>query len=83
LNSVTIRDAELPPILNSFVELFAGSQCYTVLDMYSGFDARTVHPDSRDLIAISTPLGLLRLTCLPQGFTNSRISEMYGVHITR
>jgi hypothetical protein len=71
LNSVTIRDAGLPPILDSFVEPFAGSQCYTVLDMCSGFDARTVHPDSRDLTAISTPLGLLRLTCLPQGFTNS------------
>lgn len=71
LNSITIRDAGLPPILDSFVEPFAGSQCYTVFDMLSGFDARTVHPKSRDLTAIQTPLGLLRLTCLPQGFTNS------------
>jgi hypothetical protein len=71
LNSITIRDAGLPPILDSFVEPFAGSQCYTVFDILSGFDARTVHPDSRDLTAIATPLGLLRLTCLPQGFTNS------------
>jgi transposase InsO family protein len=71
LNSITIRDAGLPPILDSFVEPFAGYQCYTVFDMCSGFDARTVHPSSRDLTAVSTPLGLLRLTCLPQGFTNS------------
>ena len=71
LNSITIRDAGLPPILDSFVEPFAGHQCYTVFDMCSGFDARKLHPDSRDLTAISTPLGLLRLTCLPQGFTNS------------
>src|ERR1700727_2812795 len=52
LNSITVRDAGLPPILDSFVEPFAGSQCYTVLDMCSGFDARTLHPDSRDLTAI-------------------------------
>jgi RNase H-like domain found in reverse transcriptase len=71
LNSITIRDAGLPPIVDSFVEPFAGHQCYTVMDMCSGFDARTLHPDSRDLTAVSTPLGLLRLTCLPQGFTNS------------
>ena len=71
LNSITIRDAGLPPILDGFVEPFAGGQCYTVFDMCSGFDARTLHPDSRDLTAVSTPLGLLRLTCLPQGFTNS------------
>jgi hypothetical protein len=71
LNSVTIRDAGLPPILDSFVEPFAGSQCYTSFDIRSGFDARIVHLDSRDMTAISTPLGLLRLTCLPQGFTNS------------
>ena len=71
LNSITIRDAGLPPILDSFVEPFAGSQCYTVFDILSGFDARTVHPNSRDMTAIATPLGLLRLTCLPQGFTNS------------
>jgi hypothetical protein len=71
LNSITIRDAGLPPILDEFVEPFAGSQCYTVMDMCSGFDARKLHPKSRDLTAVSTPLGLLRLTCLPQGFTNS------------
>jgi hypothetical protein len=27
--------------------------------------------DSRDLTAFATPLGLLRLTCMPMGYTNS------------
>ena len=71
LNKVTIRDAGLPPDLETFVEPFAGRACYTVLDLYWGFDARKVHPDSRDLTAFYTPLGALRITSLPTGFTNS------------
>lgn len=71
LNRVTIRDAGLPPILDDFVEPFAGRQCYTVFDLFWGFDARKVHPASRDLTAFFTPRGLLRITSLPMGFTNS------------
>jgi hypothetical protein len=71
LNKVTIRDAGLPPIVDDFIEPFAGRQCYTVFDLFWGFDARRVHPESRDLTAFLTPLGLLRLTSLPMGFTNS------------
>jgi hypothetical protein len=71
LNAVTIKEAGLPPNLDSFVEPFAGRQCYTVMDLYWGFDARKVHPESRDLTAFQTPLGLLRITSLPTGFTNS------------
>jgi hypothetical protein len=71
LNAVTIRDAGGPPILDDFVEPFAGRQCYTVFDLFWGFDARKVHPDSRDLTAFATPLGLLRLTSMPMGYTNS------------
>lgn len=71
LNRVTIRDAGLPPNLDGFVEPFAGRQCYTVFDLYWGFDARKVDVHSRDLTAFLTPLGLLRITSLPTGFTNS------------
>jgi hypothetical protein len=71
LNAVTIRDAEVPPVLDDFVEPFAGRQCYTVLDLFWGFHARKLHPSSRDLTTFYTPLGLLRITSLPMGFTNS------------
>jgi hypothetical protein len=71
LNKVSIRDAGLLPIVDDFVEPFAARQCYTVFDLFWGFDARIVHPQSRDLTAFYTPLGLLRLTCLPMGYTNS------------
>lgn len=71
LNKVTIRDAGLPPKLDDFVEPFAGCSCYTVADMFWGFYARKVDPKSRDLTSFQTPLGLLRITSLPMGFTNS------------
>ena len=71
LNKVTIRDAGQLPIVDDFVEGFAGRQCYTVFDLFWGFDARKVDPNSRDLTAFMTPLGLLRLTSLPMGYTNS------------
>ena len=71
LNKISIRDAGLPPILDDFVEPFAGRQCYTVFDLFWGFDARKVHPACRDLTAFLTPLGLLRITSMPTGYTNS------------
>lgn len=71
LNAITIRDAGLPPSLDDFVEPFAGRQCYTVLDLFWAFDARKLDPVSRDLTAFQSPLGLLRLTSMPMGFTNS------------
>lgn len=71
LNKVSIRDAGLLPIVDDFVEPYAGCQCFTVFDLFWGFDARIVHSKSRDMTAFYTPLGLLRLTALPMGYTNS------------
>lgn len=71
LNGVTVRDTGVPPILDEFVEAYAGRSVYSVLDMYWGFYARILDPKSRDLTAFQTPLGVLRITSLPMGFTNS------------
>jgi hypothetical protein len=71
LNKISIQDVGLIPIVDDFVESFAGAQCYTVFDLFWGFDACKMHPDSRNLTAFLTPLGLLRLTALPMGYTNA------------
>lgn len=71
LNKVTIKDAGLPPNLDEYVEVFAGSSVYTVLDLFSGYYGRKLDESSRDLTSFFTPLGLLRLTSLPIGFTNA------------
>jgi hypothetical protein len=71
LNQVTIRDTGGTDVLDDFVYEFAGRQCYTAFDLFWGFDARKIHPKSRELTAFMTPLGLLQITSLPTGFTNS------------
>jgi hypothetical protein len=71
INAVTVRDAMLPPNVDEFSEHVAGRPVCTLLDFLSGYDQITLHPASRDLTAIQTPLGLLRQTTLLQGATNS------------
>jgi len=71
LNSISVMDSGVPPILEEFVESFAGRAVYSVLDMYWGFYARTVDPKSRDMTAFQTPLGPMRIVSLPMGYTNS------------
>ena len=66
-----MRDSGVPPILDEFVEAYAGRSIYSVLDMYWGFHARIMDPASRDLTAFQTPIGPLRIVSLPMGFTNS------------
>ncbi|KAI7943699.1 hypothetical protein MJO28_011227 [Puccinia striiformis f. sp. tritici] len=71
LNSVTIRDAGLPPRVDEFVDSMAGRVCYGLVDVMGGYDQRELHPDSRPMTAFETRLGRMQLTRLPQGATNS------------
>ena len=71
LNSVTIRDAGLPPCIKEFIDMMAGRVCYGLVDVMGGYNQRELHPESRPLTAFETQLGRLQLTRLPQGATNS------------
>ncbi len=71
LNSVTVRDASLPPNINDFAESFAGHAIYFAGDMYSGFDARILDVESRPLGTFHSPDGPKQQTTLIQGYTNS------------
>lgn len=71
INRVTIRDANMPPNVEDFVDEFAALTCCSLIDFFSGYDQVALHPESRDLTAFMTPLGLMRCTTLPQGATNS------------
>ena len=51
---------------------FAKRACYTVADIFVGYNNRTVHEANRELTAFqSTDHGLLQLCVLPQGFVNA------------
>ena len=70
-NEVSIRDASLPPGANEFSERFAGYPLISLIDLFSRYDQCTLAPESRDITLFYTPLGLMRMTTLPQGYTNS------------
>jgi hypothetical protein len=72
LNAVAIKDIGLPPDLDEFAESFAGRSIYSAFDVFSGFDNRKLAVESRDLTTFETrAFGTLRLTVLPQGYSNS------------
>ena len=70
LNAVTITDASLPPSADDFSEEFAGFPLLSLLDLFSGYDQCILVPESRDMTPFRTPFGLVRMTTLPQGYTN-------------
>ena len=71
LNKVTIRDSGMPPSVDEFSEDFAGYPITSAIDYYSGYYEINLDKVSRDLTAFLTEIGLVRMTRLPQGWTNS------------
>ena len=71
INKHTVRDANLPPSVDEFSEEFAGCQMASMIDFFSGYDQIELDAKSRDLTGFQTPIGLLRMTTLPQGAMNS------------
>ena len=72
LNAVTIRDATLPPRIEDMIKSFARCAIFGLFDLKAGYNNRLLALASRDLtIFFVDRIGLLRLTVLPQGHTNS------------
>ena len=71
LNEVTIAHSGIPPATETLAAQFAGRACGGMLDLYVGYDERTLAESSRDFTTFQTPFGALRLVTLPMGWTNS------------
>ena len=71
LNKVTIQHSGVPPPPEHLAERLGGRACGGLLDLYVGYDNRTISSTSRDMTTFQTPFGTLRLTTLPMGWTNS------------
>jgi hypothetical protein len=70
INAVTIRDASLPPAVDEFSERFAGYPLVSIINLFSGYDQCTLAIVSRDITTFHMPLGLMRMTTSPMGYTN-------------
>ena len=71
LNQVTIKHAGVTPFTDQIGEHFARRACGGMLDLYVGYDKRSILPNSHDLTTFQSPFGALRLVTLPMGWTNS------------
>ena len=87
MNTVTVRDTNVPPTVDEFSEEFAGCQVASLIDFFSGYDQVELDERCRDMTAMMTPLGLVRQITLPQGATNSVsqfqrvMTRILGAHI--
>ncbi len=71
INRVIIKDVNLPPFINEFSKKFVEYIIASLIDFFSSYNQIKFNKKSRDLTAFHTPIGLLRMTTLPQKITNS------------
>jgi hypothetical protein len=84
LNAVSVKDSSLPPNINDFADSFVGHSVYIVADLFAGYDGRRLAEESQELTTSNSPLGPVKLTSLPQGYTNSMQEFMRTVtHMIR
>ena len=76
---MTIKNVDIGPIVDEFVEAFARRPIYSMGDLYFGYDQFRLETDSRDLTTMRKPLGLVRMCNIPQGATNSVAHKMNGM----
>jgi hypothetical protein len=59
MNTVTIRDAFIPPGADEFVKDFVIYKVLSLLDFFSGYNQAPLDTKSRDMITFTIPIGLL------------------------
>ena len=71
LNAITIQHSGVTPFTEQIAEQFAGRACGGMLNLYVGYDERTLAETSRDYTTFQTPYSALHLTKLPMSWTNA------------
>ena len=71
LNAVTKADAEPLELVQTVFDQLAGMQYFSKLDLRKGFNQIPVAAKSRELMAVSTPVGLYQPTVMPFGVKNA------------
>ncbi|KAA8497500.1 Transposon Ty3-I Gag-Pol polyprotein [Porphyridium purpureum] len=71
LNAVTVKDKYPIPLVQECLDWAGRFSLFSTLDLTDGFFQVPLHPESRDLTAMITPLGLFRYCVIAQGMSNS------------
>ena len=59
INKVMLRDANLPPLVDKFLEEFVGYMAALLVDFFSKYNQLGLALKSRDITVFQTPLRLL------------------------
>ena len=78
VNNVAIRNAGRIPDPEKTSERMSGLLRISTMDLFSGYDQLPIDPRDRDLTAMSTPIGHIRMCKMPQGYCNA-VSEFQNV----
>jgi hypothetical protein len=71
LNDVTKADAEPLPLLQTVFDQLMGMRYFSKMDLLKGFNQIPVQRQSREYMAVSTPIGLYQPTVMPFGVKNA------------
>lgn len=71
LNAVTVKDKYPLPRMEDQLDRLSGSDCFTTLDLKSGYHQLKIAKDSRPLTAFITPDGHYQFKRVPFGLTNA------------
>ena len=67
LNRVLVKDINLPLSADEFSEEFGEIAVTLVVDLFSEYNQMPLAPESQDMTAFQTLIGLLQIITLPQG----------------
>lgn len=81
LNSITHKDAFPLPRIEETLTSMTKAECFSTLDLASGYWQVEVDPPDREKIAFTTPLGLFEFQRLMQRCLNGQITESLLVYL--
>ncbi|GBN25970.1 Retrovirus-related Pol polyprotein from transposon 17.6, partial [Araneus ventricosus] len=71
LNDITIKDSYPLPRIDDTLDALNGSQCFSTLDLKSGYWQVEIQPEDKEKIAFTTGQGLWQFKVMPFGLCNA------------